>query len=80
MKELNDWMKVIEKDLDDMKWFEEHPASSEQIPRRKEQIKNISGIGIMTHINYMDEGRQMDFEAWRDGIMREVKKIESTRS
>ena len=54
-KELNDWSRIIEEELDEIKWFEKHPATmiverkrkAENDIRRVKLVKNTSGVGIM---------------------------------
>ena len=59
-KEINDWIRVVEDDLEDLRWFEECPVTHVE-PRKKRKAdgeigkgvkmtksgKNISGIGNM---------------------------------
>ena len=61
-KELSEWMRVIDGDLEDMKWFERNPIESGIIESRKRKseadvtnekgklAKNISGVGIMVRL------------------------------
>ena len=58
-KEVNEWMRVIEADLEETKWFERNPIKSGIVESRKRKsegdiknnkgklAKNISGVGIM---------------------------------
>ena len=52
-KELNEWMRVIEGDLEDMNWFEQNPIESRKRKVEGEKkgklAKNISGVGIMVY-------------------------------
>jgi len=54
-KEVNEWITIIEKDLEDLNWFEQHPITN-LVPRKRKAeddirkvklAKNISGVGIM---------------------------------
>lgn len=54
-KELNDWSRIIEEELDEIKWFEKYPVTvnverkrkAENDTRKVKLVKNISGVGIM---------------------------------
>jgi hypothetical protein len=52
-KELNEWMRVIEGDIEDMNWFEQNPIESRKRKIEGEKkgklAKNISGVGIMVY-------------------------------
>jgi hypothetical protein len=54
-KEVNEWIDIIEKDLEKLNWFENHPVMNVESRKRKAEndtrkvklVKNISGVGIM---------------------------------
>lgn len=55
-KELSDWMKVIESDLEESEWFERNPVRNIESTRKRKAegdtrkvklAKNITGVGIM---------------------------------
>jgi hypothetical protein len=55
-KELNDWVRVVEEDLEESKWFERNPVTKIEPPQKQKAgddhrgvklAKNISGVGIM---------------------------------
>jgi hypothetical protein len=57
-KELNDWSRIIEEELDEIKWFEKHPVTmnverkrkADNDTRRIKFVKNTSGVGIMVSL------------------------------
>jgi len=59
-RQLNDWIVIIERELEESQWFERNPVAAEEKRGRKRGIeagdggdvkkrtvKNISGVGIM---------------------------------
>lgn len=55
-KELSDWIKVIESDLEESKWFQRNPVKNIESTRKRKAegdtrkvklAKNITGVGIM---------------------------------
>lgn len=54
-KEMNEWIGMIEGDLEKLKWFERYPVMNVEPRKRKAEndtkkvkmVKNISGVGIM---------------------------------
>jgi hypothetical protein len=60
-KEFTEWIKIIETELDESKWFERFPVSIVETPRKRKAdgegdvrkvklAKNVSGIGIMVSL------------------------------
>jgi hypothetical protein len=57
-KELNDWSRIVEEELEEIKWFEKHPVTTSIERKRKAEndttrvklVKNTSGVGIMVHL------------------------------
>jgi len=54
-KELVGWIKVIDGDLEEMKWFEQNPIEGRKRKIEGEKkgklAKNISGVGIMVRVS-----------------------------
>ena len=60
-KEINDWIRVVEDDLEDLRWFESFPVTNIEPRKRKadgeigkgvkltKSGKNISGVGNMVY-------------------------------
>jgi len=59
-KDLIEWMKIIESELEESKWFEQFPVTNVELSRKRKiegdtrkvkLAKNISGIGIMVTLD-----------------------------
>jgi hypothetical protein len=54
-KDLNEWIKVIEKELDDSKWFDSNPIERKSKSHEAKRVKlaqEFTGMGSMVHLSF----------------------------
>jgi hypothetical protein len=84
-KDLNEWIKVIEKELDDSKWFDNNPIerkSKSHEAKRAKLAEEFTGMGSMVQIFHsltqIKRGdREDNYKEWKSSIMEQVVAIES---